>query len=141
MIPEYITTLHTARIAAGHSCRSFGAAIGRSYETVSRVESEAKGNFETLERYANALGYDVRLFTAIDGKLVTYGLDAEHIGEQLYAYRRGVIKKPRKAFIQPTLSLDAIMSIEAAPAKVRFGSVDEYARTLGLTIGLTKKLN
>ncbi|MBL8883855.1 MAG: hypothetical protein JNL45_12475 [Hyphomicrobium sp.] len=141
MLPDYVTQLHDARRKAGHSCRSLGIEIGRTYETVSRVEREAKGNFETLTRIASALGYDLRLFTLHEGKLLTHGLDSEHLGAQLYCYRRGVIRKPRKAFIRPTLSLDAIISIEADPACVRFGSVEEYARALGLTIGLTKQLN
>lgn len=141
MLPDYVTQLHDARRKAGHSCRSLGVEIGRTYETVSRVEREAKGNFDTLCRYAAALGFDVRLFTLHEEKLLTHGLDSKHLGAQLYSYRRGVLRKPRKAFIRPTLSRDAIMLIEADPTNVRFSSIEEYARALGLSIGLTKKLN
>lgn len=140
MVPEFVTQLHTARRRSGHTCRSLGAEIGRTYETVSRVEREAKGNFETLDRIAQRLGFKVCLFTA-EGKLLTLALDAAHIGEQLYRYRRDVLRKPRKAFVRHDLSRDAISAIEHAPAFVRFQSIDQYAQDMGLRLGLIKKLN
>ncbi len=140
MIPDFVTQLHEARRRSGHTCRSLGTEIGRTYETVSRVEREGKGNFDTLARMAASLGFEVRLFTA-DGRLLTFAMDAPHIGEQLYRYRREVLRKSAKAFVKPTLSRDAIAAIEQAPEFVRFSSVEQYARDLTLRLGLIKKLN
>lgn len=139
MVPDFVTQLHEARRRSGHTCRSLGAEIGRTYETVSRVEREGKGNFDTLDRIAQRLGFKVCLFTA-EGKLLTMALDAPHIGEQLYRYRRDVLRKPRKAYVRRDLSREAIAAIEHAPAFVRFCTIEQYASDMGLRLGLIKKL-
>lgn len=140
MIPDFVTQLHEARRRSGHTCRSLGTEIGRTYETISRVERDGKGNFETLDRIAQRLGFKVCLFT-VEGKLLTLALDAPHIGEQLYRYRRDVLRKPRKAFVRHDQSREAISAIEHAPALVRFRSIDRYAQDMGLRLGLIKTLN
>jgi len=137
---EVVTTLTATRKAKGHTCRSLGQVAGVSHEAVSRLERVQKGRYGTLRNVAAGLGYDVRLFT-VTGEMLTFALDAEHVGKQLYRYRREVLRKTRKALaVQSGLTQDCIGGIEHDPCATPFQSVELYAVSLGLRLGLTRRI-
>lgn len=134
----YIQDLHRARRRQGHTCRSLAETVGVSHEAVSRLERAQKGSVGTVQAIAAGLGYDIRLFTA-DGKLLMHGLnESAHIGEQLSLYRRDVLRRPRKAF---GLSFETMVELEREPFSMPIGDFERYTKSLGLILGLTRRLN
>lgn len=133
----FIEQLHDARRRQRHTTRSLAAAVGVSHEAISRLERASKGCVGTVRAIAEALGYDLRLFTA-DGKLLL-SEDGQGIGRLLYDYRRNILRKPRKA-MKP-VSVDMIMTLEHEPDSAPICELMRYATSLGLTLGLTRRVN
>ncbi len=134
----FIQDLHDARRRQRHTCRSLAEEAGVSAEVVSRLERAGKGCVASVQRLAGVLGYDLRLFR--DGKLMMVGLaDGAHIGEQAYHFRREVLRLPRKAI--KGVTVDVIEALEFEPDALPIADLERYARSLGLTIGLTRRVD
>ncbi|MBL8882975.1 MAG: helix-turn-helix transcriptional regulator [Hyphomicrobium sp.] len=132
------STLHDCRRSKGDTMRSLASKAGVSHEAVSRIE-EGRGEFETLERVASALGFDVRLFIKETGELLLFALDEPDIGKRLRAYREKLLK-PTKRCARGELDVRAINAIENRSSRARYSAVQRYAEVLGLTLGLTRRI-
>ncbi len=135
---EFIQDLHDARRRQGYTCRTLAQEAGVSAEVVSRLERAGKACVASVQSLARVLGFDLRLFR--DGKLLMHGLaDSAHIGEQACRYRREVLRLPRKAI--KGVTVDVITALEFEPEAMPIADLERYARALGLTIGMTRRVD